>query len=88
MIFVATARRESCGPGTKPLVGVKAPGFFSPNYVLIDARRAIQNRFITNLISVRHNGFVLGRGIPIKAPQAKHFLILTALSTKVGKDPL
>ena len=25
----------------------KAPGFFSPNNVLIDARRAIQNRFIT-----------------------------------------
>ena len=26
------------------------------------ARRAIQNRFITKLISVRHSGFALGRG--------------------------
>ena len=31
-------------------------------YVLIYARRAIQNRFVTKLISVRHSGFALGRG--------------------------
>ena len=37
----------------------KGLGFFSSNYVLIDARRAIQNRFITKLISVFHSGIAL-----------------------------
>ena len=44
----------------KPLVGAR--GSSPPNYVLIDARRAIQNRFITKLSLVRHSGFTLGWG--------------------------
>ena len=54
----SSPRRESRGEAPS---GGRAPRFF-PNYVLIDARRAIQNRFITKLISVRHSGFALGRG--------------------------
>ena len=40
----------------------EAARVFSSHYVLIDARRAIRNRFITKLISVGHSGFALGRG--------------------------
>ena len=40
-------------------LGAKPQGI-PPHYLLLDARRAIQNRFITNLVSVGHSGFALG----------------------------
>ena len=54
-------RRES---GAKPLVeGLRAkPPIFLPNYVLIDAKRAIQKYIYNESISVRHSHFALGRG--------------------------
>ena len=47
---------RSVGPG-----GGAARGE-APSGILIDARKAIKNRFITKLITVRHSGFALGRG--------------------------
>ena len=48
------------GLEAQPPVGSR--GEFFPHFALIEARRAIQNRFITKLISVRLRGFALGRG--------------------------
>ena len=61
-------RRESWWSRSEALsreLGRQSPPDFSPNYALIDARRAIQNRLVTKLISVRHSGFALSRGIVV-----------------------
>ena len=49
-------------PRGSPREKGESPPVFFTHYVLIDTRRAIQNRFITKLFSVGHRGFALGRG--------------------------